>query len=101
MAPSPSSSLSPAVAAAVAAVPVVKIAPPAAVVEVGHSVDRGDVIVMPLAAIHSGNATTLKLISSQNRMAEMGDMHEVPNIDVQYVALKGCVATFPAGMQLF
>ena len=30
------------------------------------------------------------------------DVHEVPsNIDVQYVSLKGCVARFPVGLQLF
>ena len=55
---------------------------------------------MPLAALRSGNAVCLKLISSQDRMREMGDQHEVPNIDVQYLLLRGVVATLPQGMSL-
>jgi hypothetical protein len=46
--------------------------------------------------------TLLKLISCEDKMAEYEDPSEEPNIDVQYVALRGVCATLDptAGLQL-
>ena len=74
----------------VAAVEVV--APPAAVCEVSPDAagtPRHLLLAMPLAAVRVGNVALLKLISSENKMEEFDDPADEPNVDVQYVALRG------------
>jgi hypothetical protein len=48
----------------------------------------------------SGNLALVKLVNQENLMEEMQDMHEVPNMDCEYVALEGVVAALPAGLEL-
>jgi hypothetical protein len=83
------------------------VAPPPPVIQACHqlppSANRAAAAMlmqMHLACLRSGNALTLKLITAEDNMAVLGDMHEVPNIDVQFVMAKGCVVTFAPGAKL-
>ncbi|KAF8058921.1 FUBP3 [Scenedesmus sp. PABB004] len=42
-----------------------------------------------LSRVRSGNVAVLKLIDAEDRMQEYGDVAETPNIDIQFVALRG------------
>jgi hypothetical protein len=83
------------------------VAPPPPVIQACHQLPPSAnqaaaamLLQMPLACLRSGNALTLKLITAEDNMAVLGDMHEVPNIDVQFVMAKGCVVTFAPGAKL-
>jgi hypothetical protein len=58
---------------------------------------------MPLVCgPRSGNVVCVKLLNCEDRMAEYDDPAEEPNIDVQYVALRGVAVQLDlaAGLQL-
>jgi hypothetical protein len=48
----------------------------------------------------SGNLALVKLVSQENLMEEMMDMHDQPNIDCEYVAFEGFVAQVPGQLEL-
>lgn len=56
------------------------------------SVPQHLLLRMPLTARRAGNIALLKLISCENKMEEFEDDAEQPNIDIQYVALRGVSA---------
>lgn len=51
-------------------------------------------INIKLPYLVSGNFLYLKMINPENRMQEMSDMHDHPNIDANYVIAKGWVVNF-------
>ena len=51
-------------------------------------------INIKLPYLVSGNFLYLKMINPDNRMQEMSDMHDHPNIDANYVIAKGWVINF-------
>jgi len=55
----------------------------------------------PLECQRVGNLACVKLISCENRMAEMGDLNEVPNIDINYVKFLGATTRLDRGMRAF
>jgi hypothetical protein len=48
-----------------------------------------------------GNLACVKLISCENRMTEMGDVNEEPNIDINYVKFRGANTRLPPGLRAF
>ena len=52
-----------------------------------------DIIEVRLNAVFSGKFLYIKLINSEDRMREMGDMHDYPNIDVDYLGVQGAVVS--------
>jgi hypothetical protein len=77
---------------------------PASVHEVEHSNAASHMLLcMPLlCGPRSGNVAVVKLINCEDKMAEYEDPSEEPNIDVQYVALRGVSVTLDraTGLQL-
>ena len=55
---------------------------------------------MLLREQHTGNVLAVKLINQENLMHEDYYDHELPNIDVNYVALGGRLVQLPAGVKL-
>jgi hypothetical protein len=82
------------------------VASPPSVHEAQHSSSAAAphmLLRMPLSrGPRSGNVALLKLISCEDKMAEFEDPSDAPNIDVQYVALRGvAVSLDPAsGLRL-
>jgi hypothetical protein len=77
---------------------------PASVHEVEHSNAAPHMLLrMPLlCGPRSGNVAVVKLINCEDKMAEYEDPSEEPNIDVQYVALRGVAVALDraTGLQL-
>ena len=57
-------------------------------------------INMLLRERHTGNVLAVKLIDHENLMDESDDDYDVPNIDVNHVALGGRLIQLPAGVNL-
>ena len=49
---------------------------------------------------HAGNTICVKLVNQENLMAEQEDHHEMPNIDVNFVAPHGRVVRLPGQVLL-
>lgn len=78
---------------------------PACLQEADHGTGQCHMLLrVPLSVgPRCGNITVLKLISCDNKMDEYDDPSEEPNIDVQYVALRGAAVTINddhTGLQL-
>ncbi len=55
---------------------------------------------IPLRYIRAGNLMLAKLIDQENLMADFGDDHDGPNIDVNQIAPYGRRVRLPPGVSL-
>ena len=60
-----------------------------------------DVLKVGLGSQRVGNLACVKLIACENRMAEMGDLNEEPNIDINYVKFRGVTTRLPPGLRAY
>jgi len=65
------------------------------------SAPGSDVLRVDLGRRRVGNLACVKLISCENRMTEMGDVNEEPNIDINYVKFRGANTRLPPGLRAF
>jgi hypothetical protein len=76
------------------------VAPPLpALAELPHRGPASLLLRMRLARPRAGNTAVLKLINQENLMDQFHDNHDAPNIDIQYVALRGWAVTLPPGVR--
>ena len=65
------------------------------------SAPGSDILRVDLGCRRVGNLACVKLIACENRMAEMGDLNEEPNIDINYVKFRGATTRLPPGLRAF
>ncbi|KAL6746949.1 hypothetical protein V8C86DRAFT_2926284 [Haematococcus lacustris] len=70
--------------------------------QIAHSLEQlaahPGLLQLELLTPRAANLVCLKLISPEDRMREMHDAHDAPNVDIQFVAFRGVSVQLPSDM---